>query len=367
MGKANRRQKAKPAPEHEELSPLRKRYRHDQFCKDNLRDLDRARKFLRLMFKPKVIELLDLDNLELASESFLDEELKKLYADVLYRIPVKNGKAIGVDSIVVFVLIELKTESDKWTVFQQAKYIIRIWDEEFRKAKELPDFDQFRLPMVIPVIFHHGEQRFTATTELKDLVHVLQGMEPYSLNVRSLLFDVMTLDENSLPEDLELAVLIMMLQAVFRKDVAERLMAIYLKLRYKLCEPRYRRLWEDCLHYAITSAKNFTGDETINFITEIRKTGDTSMYNYRTAADDFEEHGIAIGEARGEARGKANSILLFLKTNHGRVPKSTCDAVRAITDLKMLEKLTVHAAKCKTLDDFNEALKRTSQSKVNAK
>ena len=171
MGKANRRQKTKPeVPEHEELLPLRKRYQHDQFCKDNLRDLDRARKFLRLIFKPEVIELLDLGNLELASESFLDEELKKLYADVLYRIPVKNGKATGVDSIVVFVLIELKTESDKWTVFQQAKYIIRIWDEEFRKAKDLPDFDRFRLPMVIPVIFHHGEQRFTATTELKYLV-----------------------------------------------------------------------------------------------------------------------------------------------------------------------------------------------------
>ena len=250
MGKERRRQKTKEvndasAAQESQLS-LRKRYQHDQFCKDNLRDLDRARKFLKLMFKPEIIDLLDLDNMELASESFLDEELKKLYADVLYRIPVKNGKANGVDSIVVFVLIELKTESDKWTVFQQAKYIIRIWDEEFRKAKDAPNFDQFRLPMVIPVIFHHGEQKFTASTELIDLVQTLKGLESCTLNVRSLLFDVMTLDEKDLPEDLELVVVIMVLQAVFRKDVAERLTAIYRKLQPKLHIPRYRRLWEDC-------------------------------------------------------------------------------------------------------------------------
>ena len=367
MSKERRRQKTKPevkdvSPEHEEQLSLRKRYQHDQFCKDNLRDLDKARKFLRLMFKPEVIELLDLDRLELVSESFLDEELKKLYADVLYRIPVKAGGQNQVENIVVFILIELKTESDKWTVFQQAKYVIRIWDEEFRKAKKTEHFDQFRLPMVIPVIFHHGEQRFTASTTLIDRVQTLKGMEPYTLNMQSFLFDIVTLDERNLPEDLELCVLIMILQAVFSKDVAERLKSIYLKLRPKRHEPQYQRLWEDCLHYAITSAKSFTGQECENVIKEIRKTGDTSMYDYRTAADDFEERGEARGEARGKAIGKAigeaNAIHLILKTRFGRIPKSISDEIHAIANLKTLEKLTVLAIKCKTLDEFKTALKK---------
>lgn len=241
------RQKANSVSESEELSPLRKRYQHDQFCKDNLRDLDKARKFLRLILKPEMTDLLDLERLELVSESLLDEELKKLYADVLYRIPVKSDRRNDIESIVVFILIELKTENDKWTVFQQAKYIIRIWDEEYRKAKNTEHFDRFRLPMVLPVIFHHGEQRFTASTELIDQVQTLKGWEPCTLNMRSLLFDVVTFDEKNLPEDMELCVLIMILQAVFRKDVAERLLAIYRKLRPKRHEPRYRRLWEDCV------------------------------------------------------------------------------------------------------------------------
>jgi len=352
MGKEQRQETKTGTLLPQEPPLLKKRYQHDEFCKDNLRDLERARKFLKLMFKPEIIDLLDLDKMELASESFLDEELKKLYADVLYRIPVKSDKQKGVDKIVVFVLIELKTESDKWTVFQQAKYIIRIWDEEFRKAKDAPNFDQFRLPMVIPVIFHHGEQKFTASTELIDLVHVLKGLEPYTLNVRSLLFDVMTLDEKDLPEDLELVVVIMILQAVFRKDIAERLTAIYRKLQPRLHIPRYRRLWEDCFYYALGSAKNFSEQDGIDIVTEIRKTGETDMAT-KYLIDLFEEQGVARGKAEGEAK----AILAFLRTRFGRLPKSTADAVRATTDLKVLDKLTKLAAKCETLDEFKKALK----------
>jgi hypothetical protein len=332
----------------DEQNSFRKRYQHDQFCKDNLRDLNKARKFLRLMLKPEMIDLLDLEHLEIVSESLLDEELKKLYADVLYRIPVKADRRKDVESIVVFVLIELKTESDKWTVFQQAKYIIRIWDEEFRKAKKAEHFDRFRLPMVLPVIFHHGEQRFTASTELIDQVQTLKGWEPYTLSMRSLLFDVVTFDEKNLPEDLELCVLMMILQAVFRKDVAERLIAIFHKLRPKLHESSYQRLWEDCLYYATRSAKNFTEQDGVKVIAEIRKTGETNMTT---------RYLIDVLEEQGEARGETKIINLVLKTRFGRVPKSTCDAVRAITDLKVLDKLAKLALKCETLDEFKKALK----------
>ena len=89
MSKEGRQQKPKKnvsSATSETQSELRKRYQHDEFCKNNLRNLDKARKFLRLTLKPEIVELLDLERLELSPESFLDEELKKLYADVLYRM-----------------------------------------------------------------------------------------------------------------------------------------------------------------------------------------------------------------------------------------------------------------------------------------
>jgi len=105
----------------------------------------------------------------------------------------------------------------------------------------------------------------------------------------------------------------------------------------------------------LTSAKNFKRHECYDVIQEIHTMG--SPVTYRTAADEYFDEGFAVGIAEGKAEGEANAILLFLKTSHGRIPKSIRDAVRAITDRKVLEKLTILAAKCKSLEEFNKALK----------
>ena len=60
-----------------------------------------------------------------------------------------------------------------------------------------------------------------------------------------------------------------------------------------------------------------------NMIQEIRNMGETNKTRYVIDEYHIEDEGLAIGLAQGEARGKANSILLVLKTNHGRVPKPT--------------------------------------------
>ena len=69
-----------------------------------------------------------------------------------------------------------------------------------------------------------------------------------------------------------------------------------------------------------------------------------------------EADGKVAGKAEGVAEGKAEAILLVLKTRLGKVPKSTGDAINAITNRKMLEKLTKVAAKCGSLTEFESAL-----------
>ena len=80
-------------------------------------------------------------------------------------------------------------------------------------------------------------------------------------------------------------------------------MKVFLKLRPKLHESRYRRLWEDCLDYATNSAKNLPRQECHNMIQEIRHMGEANKTRY--VIDEYYDEGLA----QGEARDKANSIL----------------------------------------------------------
>ena len=49
----------------------------------------------------------------------------------------------------IYILFEHKSKSDRFTVFQLLKYMIKIWD---RYAKE-----RNLLPGIIPVVYYHGE------------------------------------------------------------------------------------------------------------------------------------------------------------------------------------------------------------------
>ncbi|MDR1140616.1 MAG: Rpn family recombination-promoting nuclease/putative transposase, partial [Planctomycetaceae bacterium] len=206
---------------------FRKKYQHDGFCKGKLKKVNTARKFLKHVLKPEVQDLIDLEKLEIEPESFVDKKLRSHYLDILYRVPFKNSN----EHLVVFILIELKTSNDQWTIFQIVEYIVCVWKKEFEKAKKEKRLRTFLFPMILPFIFYYGKGRFTAPLEMSELVRKIKGFESCVLNVKALLFDVPSLKSENFPDDLGLSVLFMTLQAVFSTDVAERLIEIYQKLQ----------------------------------------------------------------------------------------------------------------------------------------
>jgi len=91
-------------------------------------------------------------------------------------------------------------------------------------------------------------------------------------------------------------------------------------------------------------AKNFTRQECLNIIRRY-ETQEIQSCQPQQPLTNF----VAEGEAR--------AIITFLQVRFGKVPKSTSDAVHAVTAPKPLEKLTKLVAKSESLDDFNKALK----------
>jgi hypothetical protein len=300
---------------------------------------------LKYLFKREVQELIEIEKLTIDSESYIEDDLKQLYADIVYQIPIKNSKK----NLVVFVLMELKTKNNKWTIFQVVKYVIRIWNREWWKAKRAKRLKHFLFPMVIPVIFHHGKTAFTAPTELIKLVRAIAGMEPFTLNMKSLLLDVTDIAPKDMPEDFELSILFMVLQSVFSNDVAEKLLAIFRKLQPRMHLPEVRQEWDDALYYATISAKNLTREEYNKVLKQTKKEGVVTMSS--TLWDQL----IAEGEAKA-AKAMQDGIVAVLRARFKRVSKRIETSIRRMSDPIALESLNVHAATCESIEDFATAL-----------
>jgi len=117
---------------------------HDAVFKQFLTHPETARDFLDIHLPPALRKLCDLNTLQLASGSFIEDDLRPYYSDVLYSL--KAGKGDGY----VYCLIEHQSTPDKHMAFRLMRYAIAAMQRHL-------DAGHKTLPLVIPVLFYQGK------------------------------------------------------------------------------------------------------------------------------------------------------------------------------------------------------------------
>ena len=129
---------------------------HDSFFVKSLGDVNAMREFLELNLPNEIIKNIKVETISKENTTFVDGNLKKLFSDLIFNVELESGNK----GYVVF-LFEHKSTVEKDTVFQIFKYLARIWDEVISDK---------RLPVIIPVLFYHGKEKWTAPMKLSGLI-----------------------------------------------------------------------------------------------------------------------------------------------------------------------------------------------------
>ena len=130
---------------------------HDRFFKDLLSRPEAATDFLSNYLPPEIAASLDLSAPEIVKDSFIDEELRQHFSDLLYRVNLKSG-----GDALVYILFEHKSGPDEWVAFQLLRYEVRIWESERRNGAE-------KLPLVFPLVFYHGREKWNVARQFSAL------------------------------------------------------------------------------------------------------------------------------------------------------------------------------------------------------
>ncbi|MDE0103078.1 MAG: Rpn family recombination-promoting nuclease/putative transposase [Bryobacterales bacterium] len=146
---------------------------HDSIFQATLSDGLRSQAVLRAHLEPWQADLL-ADELPVPLDrSFVDEELRSSQSDKLFEVKLKDGQP-GF----VYALLEHKSYPDPGTALQVLKYKVRILEMYAQgRAGRLR-----ALPTVIPLVFYHGVQPWTAPGSLAEMVATkderLRALEP---------------------------------------------------------------------------------------------------------------------------------------------------------------------------------------------
>ena len=116
---------------------------HDAVFKKFLWHTDTARDFLDIHLPSSLRQLCELETLRLESASFIEEDLRACYSDVLWSLKTTAGEGY------IYVVIEHQSSPDAHMAFRLMRYAIAAMQRHL-------DAGHKRLPLVIPMLFYHG-------------------------------------------------------------------------------------------------------------------------------------------------------------------------------------------------------------------
>ncbi|HGY1166860.1 TPA: Rpn family recombination-promoting nuclease/putative transposase [Citrobacter braakii] len=116
---------------------------HDALFKTFLKYPETARDFIEIHLPSRLRTLCDLTTLELKPASFIEENLRAYYSDVLWSMKTSEGDGY------IYVVIEHQSSPDTHMAFRLMRYAIAAMQSHL-------DAGHDTLPLVVPMLFYHG-------------------------------------------------------------------------------------------------------------------------------------------------------------------------------------------------------------------
>ena len=342
---------------------------HDKYFKFNLSVKSNAVDFFTNYFPEEILNLTDFDTLEISKDSFVDEELKEYFSDIIYTVNIA-----GSDSY-IYILFEHKSYNDSLPVLQTLKYIISIWELHLKRNEIKDKYKTKKLPIVLPVLLYHGKEKLSSGEQLTDSMEgPVKELAQFIPDFKTLVYDLSDYSDDELKGNAALRVVLLMLKHIFDDDFPSEFKKIMKIFKEVLESKTGLESFLPLIRYVFSTREDLSVKDIVETVS--RHISKEKGGKIMTLAEKLREEGEKIGEARGEevgekrgeARGKkigevekAREVLIILAQDKfdlsgGSVVKD----IKSIETLEILDKLFLKTLSCESLEEFkymiNEAL-----------
>jgi predicted transposase/invertase (TIGR01784 family) len=275
---------------------------HDRFFKASMANQQVAREFFEIHLPANLREVIDLDQLELKPGSYIDEARKESISDTLFKTSIQGHTAY------LYLTVEHQSRPDRFMPFRMLKYTCNIIDNHLKETGEQT------IPLVIPMVVYHGTDRWTYSTDIKDLIDAPQALiDAYFLKPFSLI-DLNTITDAALKEQLWFGVTALTLKHIFDSDLIPYLPDIFHLLKQideQFHQKNGKSFTETVLLYIFD--KGEVGDKDM-FIKLIKnELADTVGDKIMTIAEQFRLEGEQKGKQEGKQEGLEEAALKLQK------------------------------------------------------
>ncbi len=135
---------------------------HDKLFKAILQDQTLAIDYFNHFLPAQVVRQIDFDTLNLSNSTYIDENLKDTFADMVFVCDLKKGD----EPVEIALLLEHKSYIDRNVPFQILYYMTSAWMQAISNKQ--------RPKMIIPILFYHGQEPWGYAT----IGDYFKGLDP---------------------------------------------------------------------------------------------------------------------------------------------------------------------------------------------
>ncbi|CAI2054467.1 Putative transposase, YhgA-like [Serratia fonticola] len=277
---------------------------HDATFRQFLTQPEVARDFMELHLPAELRAICDLNTLKLESGSFVEDNLRQYFSDVLYSLKTTTG-----DDGYVHVLIEHQSTPDQHMAFRLIRYAVAAMQRHLEAGHK-------KLPLVIPMLFYTGKRSPYpySTRWLDEFANPELAGKLYSAAFP--LVDVTVIPDDEIAGHRSMAALTLLQKHIHHRDLAELvdrlapiLLAGYLSSSQVV----------SLVHYIVQAGETSDAEAFVRQLAQrVPQHGDTLM----TIAQQLEqkgiekgiEKGIQLGRQEGHSEGERDATLKIART-----------------------------------------------------
>lgn len=264
---------------------------HDALFKQFLTHPETARDFLEAHLPAALREACDLTTLRLESGSFVEDDLRAYYSDVLYSLKTQRGDGY------IFCLVEHQSSPDKLMAFRLIRYAIAAMQRHLAAGHDT-------LPLVIPILFYHGQ-----VTPYPHSMNWLQAFSDPALATQLYsgdfpLVDITVIPDERIMQHRRVAILELLQKHIRQRDLADLMDQLVTLL---LAGYTTREQLTSLVHYMLNAGDTRNPGELLSTLaSRVPEHEDTLM----TIAEKLRREGEQRGLKKGEQRGLEKGLLL---------------------------------------------------------
>jgi len=339
---------------------------HDTGYKNFFSNSEMVDSLLRDFVPEKLLEKMDLSTLERCFSSYVTDDLRERYDDIIWRVKWKEDSKDDQEEswFYIYLLLEFQSSVDPWMSIRILGYMALLW-QDLIKEGSIKNGD--KLPPVFPIVLYNGGTKWTAARDVADLMMPLPGpLAAYQPRQKYFLIDEGRIPEEELVANDGFVALLLRLERV---KTHEEMLPIVDALILRLQDRKYdslRRAFTIWINRVAQRAGIIGEGEAISSLQEVR----TMLMERATQwKGEYIQQGMIMGRKEGftegvsigESQGIRLALCDLLESRFGILPEAVSSSVNAITDTRKLLSLNRSALHTASLEAFLEEVKKSWQ------